>query len=135
MVNISGGCSCGKVRFSAQADPAFVAVCHCTACQKASGSAFSVVIALPAPAVTVTGDTTTYNSSGDSGQGRHYRFCPKCGSPVTSSIEIMPDMLMIRSGSLDDPSWVKPSMEIYCDSKQPWVALSGDMKSYPKMPG
>ncbi len=135
MVNISGGCSCGKVRFSAEADPTFVAVCHCTACQKASGSAFSVVIALPAPAVTVTGDTTIYNSKGDSGQEKQYRFCPNCGSPVSSSIDVIADMLMIRSGSLDDPSWVNPSMEIYCDSKQPWVALNGDLKSFPKMPG
>jgi hypothetical protein len=135
MVNISGGCSCGKVRFSAATDPTFVAVCHCTACQKASGSAFAVVIAVPAAALRVRGDTATYNSKGDSGQGRHYQFCPNCGSPVSSSIDVIPDMMMIRSGSLDDPSWVKPSMEIYCDSKQPWVALSGDWKSFPQMPG
>ncbi len=135
MAKISGGCSCGQVRFSADADPTFVAVCHCTACQKASGSAFAVVIALPAPALTVTGDVKAYDSKGDSGQGVHYRFCPNCGSPINSNVDVIPDMLMPRSGTLDDPSWVKPGMEIYCDSKQPWVALGGGLKSFPKMPG
>jgi len=135
MAKISGGCSCGKVRFSADADPTFVAVCHCKACQRVSGSAFAVVIALPAPALTVTGNVTTYDSTGDTARGVHYRFCPNCGSPITSNVDVIPDMLMIRAGALDDPRWVKPGMEIYCDSKQPWVALGGDLKSFPKMPG
>jgi hypothetical protein len=135
MANITGGCSCGKVRFSAEADPTFVAVCHCKACQRASGSAFAVVIALPATSLSITGDVTTYDSKGDSGQSVHYRFCPACGSPIASNLDVIPDMLMICSGSLDDPSWVKPGMESYCDSKQPWVALSGGLKSFPAMPG
>jgi hypothetical protein len=135
MAKISGGCSCGKVRFSADADPTFVAACHCRACQKRSGGAFAVIVALPAPALTVTGEVTTYNSQGDSGQGVHYRFCPSCGSPIASNVDVLPDMMMVRSGTLDDPSWVKPAMEIYCDSKQSWVALSGELKSFPGMPG
>jgi hypothetical protein len=124
MTNINGGCSCGKVRFSADADPAFVAVCHCRACQKASGSAFAVIVALPAAALAITGDVTTYDSKGDSGQGKHLRFCPSCGSPVASNVDVIPDLMMVRSGSLDDSSWVKPEMEIYCDDKQSWVALA-----------
>jgi len=135
MAKISGGCSCGKARFSADADPTFVAVCHCNACQKSSGSAFAVIVAFPAPALVVTGEVTTFDSKGDSGLGKHYRFCPNCGSPVYSSVDAIPDMLMVRAGSLDDPSWVKPAMEIQCDEKQRWVALGGEIKSFAKMPG
>lgn len=135
MTIISGGCSCGKARFSASADPTFVAVCHCIACQKASGSAFAVVVAYPAEALTVTGEVTTYDSKGDSGLAKHYRFCPTCGSPVFSSVDAIPGMLMVRAGSFDDPSWVKPVMEIQCVSKQPWVSLGGELKSFAGMPG
>jgi hypothetical protein len=39
MRNIVGGCLCGKVRYSATADPAIVAVCHCRNCQKQAGTA------------------------------------------------------------------------------------------------
>ena len=42
---------------------------------------------------------------------------------------------ILRAGTLDDTSWLKPTMEIYCDSKQPWVQLGGGLKSFPKMPG
>src|SRR6187551_1828566 len=103
MAKFSGGCSCGKVRFSADADPAFVAVCHCRACQRASGSAFAVIVALPAPALGITGDLTTYDSKGDSGQGVHDRFCPRCGSPIARSVDVLPGLMMVRAGVLDDP--------------------------------
>ena len=46
----------------------------------------------------------------------------------------MPDVVMILTGTLDDASWVKPTMEIFCDSAQPWVKLGGDIQSFPKMP-
>ncbi len=42
---------------------------------------------------------------------------------------------MLNVGTLDDPGWVKPGMQIYCDSAQPWVQLGGDMQRFPKMPG
>jgi hypothetical protein len=42
---------------------------------------------------------------------------------------------MVQVGTLDDPSWVKPAMQIYCDSAQPWVQLSGEMQRFAKMPG
>ncbi len=43
MPQIAGGCLCGKVRYSANTEPAFVGVCHCKDCQKFTGSAFAVV--------------------------------------------------------------------------------------------
>jgi hypothetical protein len=135
MTKINGGGSCGEVRFCEDADPAFVAVCHCRTCQKASGSAFAVIVALPAAAPTFAGDVTTYDSKGNSGLGKHYRFCPSCGSPIASNVGVIPDLMMIRSRSLDDPSWVKPAMESYCEAKHPWVALGDDLKSYARMPG
>ncbi len=46
----------------------------------------------------------------------------------------MPDVVMIPAGTLDDTSWVKPTMQIYCASAQPWVKLEGDMQRFPGMP-
>jgi hypothetical protein len=46
----------------------------------------------------------------------------------------MQGVVMIRAGTMDDSSWLKPTVEIYCDSKMPWVALGGDLQSFPKMP-
>jgi hypothetical protein len=134
MAKIEGGCSCGKVRYSAEAEPVFAGLCHCTSCQKATGTSFSVVVAIPAPALTVTGDVKVYDSKGDTGQATHSSFCPDCGSPLLSTADVMQDVVMIRAGTMDDSSWVKPTMEIYCDSKMPWVELGGGLQSFPKMP-
>ena len=134
MPEISGGCLCGKVRFTANAEPGFVGVCHCRNCQRNSGSAFAVVLGFPAAAVSMQGELTTYTDTGDSGKSLLRRFCPECGSSLVDEASVIPGIVMISSGTLDDPSWVKPAMQIYCDSQQPWVNLGTDLHSSPKMP-
>jgi hypothetical protein len=62
------------------------------------------------------------------------RFCPECGSSVVDEAEAMANMVMILIGTLDDASWVKPTMEIYLDSAQPWVSLGGERQRFAKMP-
>ncbi len=135
MAHLQGGCLCGKVRYSAEAEPVFSGVCHCTDCQKFTGSAFSTVVGIPKDAITLTGTTKTFTKNGDSGKPIHRHFCPECGSAVMDEAEMMPGIVMINTGTLDDPSQVKPAMQIYCDSAQPWAQLGGDTKSFPKMPG
>jgi hypothetical protein len=135
MPQIVGGCLCGKVRYSANAEPVFVGVCHCRDCQKFSGSAFSVVVALPKIALSVQGKVNTFQKPGDTGKMTERRFCPECGSPVVEEVAAMPDIVMVGAGTLDDASWVKPGMQIYCDSAQPWVELRGGIQSFAKMPG
>ena len=135
MPQYNGGCLCGKIRYSASADPIFTGVCHCTTCQKGIGAAFNAVVAIPEPALTVTGTPKTYTGKGDSGKALYRRFCPDCGASLFTSAELMPGVVMISTGTLDDTSEVKPGMQIYCDSAQSWVHLGGDIKSFPKMPG
>jgi len=113
-MKIEGGCLCGKVRYSADAEPTFVGVCHCKNCQKGTGTAFSVVVELPTPALSVQGALQTFTGRGDSGKATYRRFCPECGSALIDEAEVMP---------------------IFCDSAQPWVELGGDRQRFPKMPG
>jgi hypothetical protein len=133
-MRIEGGCLCGKVRYSADAEPAFVGVCHCKNCQKGIGSAFATVVALPKAALSLAGNLKTFNDRGDSGKTLYRRFCPECGASVIDEAEAMPGVVMILSGTLDDTSWVKPTMEIFLDSAQPWVKLEGDQQRFAKMP-
>ena len=67
--------------------------------------------------------------------GEHEAKCPECGSTLIDEAEVMPNVTMIMAGTLDDASWVKPGMEIFCDSAQQWVELGGDRQRFPKMPG
>jgi len=90
MAHIEGGCLCGKVRYSADAEPVFVGVCHCADCQHFTGSAFSTVIAVPAPALRVTGTLKTFTKPGDTGKPMHRRFCPECGCGLMDEADALP---------------------------------------------
>jgi hypothetical protein len=134
VARITGGCLCGKVRYSADVKPLFTGVCHCRDCQKESGGAFAVGVGVRQSALTVQGQVKTYADRGESGKAMYRRFCPDCGSTLMNEAEAMPGVIMIQAGTLDDASWVKPAAQIYCDSAQPWVQLAGDMARFPKMP-
>jgi hypothetical protein len=133
-MKFQGGCLCGKVRYSGEAEPIFSGVCHCENCQKSLGTAFATVIGVPKPAISVTGAVQTFEGKGDSGNPTYKRFCPACGSPIQIEAAVMTNVVMIPVGTLDDKSAVKPAMQIFCDSAQPW-ALLGDLQRFPKMPG
>ncbi len=47
MVKLEGGCLCGNIRYSGEADPLLTVICNCKNCQKTSGGAFSVNVAVP----------------------------------------------------------------------------------------
>jgi hypothetical protein len=79
------------------------------------------------------GASNIYERTGDSGQSVINRFCPECGTTVAIEPAALAEMTIIPAGLLDDSSWVKPTMEIYCDSAQPWVRLAGDMEGFGRM--
>ena len=134
-VPFSGGCVCGAVRYECAAEPMAVAHCYCTDCQKTSGAQASTNLLVPKPAFKVVkGQSTSYDTKADSGGTVSRHFCGRCGSNLWSIPNAIPDLLVIKAGSLDDPSWLKPAMSIYCDSAQPWAVIPEGLPHFPKMP-
>jgi hypothetical protein len=133
MTGMTGGCFCGNLRYSVNAEPLFSAVCHCKSCQKQTGSAFRIVVAAPRVAVSLKGAQRTHTRMGDSGQQVINRFCPDCGSTAVIEPAAFPKISIIPAGTLDETSWLKPAMEIYCDDAQSWVQLGGGMQRVPKI--
>ena len=111
------------------------AVCHCTHCQKQTGTAFSVIVGIPSAALSVTGVPKTFEDKGSSGQRVQRQFCPDCGSPLISVVDVAPGLSFIKAGTLDDPSWVKPTVDMWCGSAQPWVPLAEGTQKFDKSPG
>jgi len=134
MANITGGCLCGRVRYTVTGEPAFSGLCHCRNCQRYTGSAFEALIAFPAASVSVQGELKTYDDTGDSGQPVHRHFCPNCGSGVVNEVDVLPGVMIVLAGTLDDPAAFKPTMDVYWSSAQPWVHASVERKRFPKMP-
>jgi hypothetical protein len=132
MLNMTGKCLCGQVQYTANAEPVAMMACHCKTCQRHSGTAFSTLVVVPRETMTVIGNLKTYTEPGGmSGEPMHRRFCPECGSPVILEREGAP-RIIILAGTLDDTSFVKPSMNIFCESAQSWVPMSPDVKNFPR---
>ena len=135
MTTIKGGCLCGAIRYSADAAPLMTAACHCKNCQRQSGSAFTVVIAIPKGALTFEGgEPASFADTGDSGLAVKRRFCAACGSPIYSEAAATPELDWLKAGSLDDTSWVQPQANIWCESAQPWVPMDAATPRVPRNP-
>src|SRR5439155_943819 len=100
---ITGRCLCGAVTYSVDADPVVQAACHCTDCQRQTGSPFSVVVGVPRSAFDVKGSTLASFATIDTDHGGETQrsFCNKCGSPVFSIAAVAPELAFIKAGTLD----------------------------------
>ena len=124
MADIVGGCLCGNVRYSSDAEPAMTAVCHCSHCQKQTSSAFTIIVAMPKGSLQIEGEPLrAYETQGESGQPVIRKFCPNCGSAIVSDLTVLPNLEWIKAGTLDDISWLQPQVHMWCDSAQPWVKI------------
>jgi len=131
---ITGGCRCGAVRYECDAEPILAGHCHCTACQRASGTDKNSAVALPQDAFRLTGEITEYTVKADSGNDSTRGFCPTCGDPITGHNTGMAGMMMVTAASLDDPSVFQPQMDIFVASAQPWDHMDPDLPKFPGMP-
>ncbi|WP_414583782.1 GFA family protein [Scytonema sp. PCC 10023] len=132
-IKFTGGCLCGSVRYECSAEPIAMGNCHCRDCQRATGTAYASGLLVPQSAVTITGDVKYYDVIGDSGSIVGRGFCPNCGSRLFSKPPI-PELMGILAGSLDDPSWFRPTMDFYTASAQPWDHMNPDLPKFDKMP-
>jgi hypothetical protein len=134
MRQITGRCLCGQIQYSANMDPTFVGVCHCKNCQRQTGTAFSVLVGVPKLAMSIQGKIKIFHDTGGSGQAVERNFCPECGSPIFTEAAVMPDVIFIKAGTLDDTSWLDPKMHIYCDSKLQWSPIPDGSQKFATMP-
>jgi hypothetical protein len=118
-----GGCSCGEVRYRLASDPMFVHCCHCLNCQRQTGSAFVLNLLIEADRVELTAGTpNVVPVPRDDGSLQSIFRCPTCQVALWSEYG-RPQVLFVRAGTLDDPSWVEPDVHIFTRSRVPWVEL------------
>jgi hypothetical protein len=134
MHSLTGKCLCGQALYSCDAEPIASFICNCKDCQRQTGSAFFVGLAVPDGTIETEGKLATYTQPGGAtGRLVHRRFCPECGSPLLLQIEES-GRTYIMAGTLDDTSVVKPVRAIFCASKQSWVPLPSDVPQFDGSP-
>src|SRR6267378_1258460 len=103
---MTGGCQCGHIRYELSGDQFALAVCHCKECQRQSGSAFGMSLAVPPGAFKLrTGVLKTFEVTCDSGRTKRCAFCPECGTRIYHQTQ---NGMSLKAGTLDDTSWLKP---------------------------
>jgi len=133
MSEVKGGCLCGAVRYTLKSAPKGVVLCHCTHCQKTSGSAFSVNALVAESDIVFEGEMASYPDVGESGTINYRCFCSRCGSSIASRPASRPGVLVLKVGTLDDHAPLQTAaLEIWTRSKQPWVKFAADMPGFEK---
>lgn len=128
---MAGGCRCDRVRFAITKPPMMTLLCHCTGCQRMTGSAFSTTVIVPVDGFAVTqGETVIGGMHGD--QARH-QHCDWCKSWVFTEVPPAMGVVNVRATMLDDPSWFVPFAETYTSEAMPW-ALAHSPHPYEEFP-
>lgn len=129
MGQLDGRCLCGKVTYDCDGEPMATLLCHCTDCQRQTGTAFSIVVGVEREALHVDGAVSSFTTVGeDTGEAVHRQFCTACGSPIVSLPDATPDLAFIKAGTLNDRSWLEPEMEIWCRSAHPYVTFDDELR-------
>ena len=120
-----GGCDCRHVRYRLTTKPLFVHCCHCTWCQRESGSAFALNAMIETDRVELLhGEVEVVDTPSNSGRGQKISRCPKCRIAVWSNYAGGGDAVrFVRVGTLDEPARCPPDVHIFTSTKQPWVVL------------
>lgn len=121
----SGACRCGATRYELAVDTlTAIYCCHCTDCQRWSGSAFSEQAVVPESAISATGPIVEFTIRNESGALSHQRACGTCHNRLWNTNSARPGLAIVRAGTLDHNRALEPRLHIWVKSKQPWVAIA-----------
>ena len=126
---LRGGCVCGAIRYEIAREPLRVYACHSTDCQRSTGSAFAIGVVVPSEAFQLAGLETRLVPGGITEDGRVKSLfaCPECGTRLFGGQRRdwrhKEMVLAVLGGTLDDTSWLRPTVHVWARSAQPWVIL------------
>jgi hypothetical protein len=136
MIEHQGGCVCGRVRYTVRGEPERVTICHCTWCQRRTGTAFGVEAVFQQDRVDIAADALNIHRhiSDESGRWLDQHFCPACGTNIGITLEAVPGIRTIAAGTFDDPSWIDPAKQkfryVYMRSAQHWSEVPDGVEQY-----
>lgn len=135
-MDVEGGCYCGSLRYRATGDPVFKGQCHCRECQYISGGHPNVIVALPESGFSYTKGAPKQFRRSDLEKPVTREFCPECGTHILAKSSALPGALIIKVGTLDDPSvFGGPQMAIFLIDKQSFHHVPEGIPTFERVPG
>lgn len=131
--SFEGGCTCRAVRYRMTSRPMVVHACHCSWCQRETGTAFATNAVIEADRVVVQGEVELVDTPSLSGKGQRIARCPKCKVALWSNYAgAGASMRFVRVGTLDQTGEFPPDIHIFTSTKQPWVVLPPGVPAFPE---
>lgn len=126
---LTGGCSCGKIRYEISGEAIGNTVCHCADCRRASGAPFIGWMSVARAVFRfVAGAPKSYASSAQVERS----FCPDCGTPLTYRHAAFADEVDVATGTLDDPGAAPPEHHTWTSQQLAWIRLDDGLPRYPR---
>jgi hypothetical protein len=130
----TGRCLCGAVNFKIAAPPVMTGQCHCKDCQRASGTGHMSLAFFSSGDIEVSGETSKYAVSADSGNINTRHFCSECGGRLFGENSARPGIMAVAVGAIDDNTWFAPGRVVYVKDRPPWDVTSTDIPNFDMMP-
>ncbi len=111
-------CSCGQLSATCSGEPARIAVCHCLACKRKTGSGFGFSAWFRDHDVTLDGKASEFVRVGDDGGRIRNYFCPRCGDTLLWKIDTIPGAVAVSAGCFADLSFPAPTVSVYHESRR-----------------
>ncbi len=129
---LTGGCGCGAVRFEVSEPLVSASYCHCTRCQRRTGTAAAASARVrPGSFRIVAGDEHLRAWAPESGFEKV--FCGLCGSAMFSRHPEDPEVISARLGAFDGDPGIRPQWHQYVDYAAPWEPIPDDgLPRYPE---
>jgi hypothetical protein len=122
---LTGRCLCGGVRFEVGEAPVSASYCHCTRCQRRTGTAASVQAHIVPGSLQVTAGEDLLRAF-EPAEGFAKVFCSACGSQLWSRSPEDPAALSVRMGAFDSDPGVRPSVRQFVAYAAEWEVIPDD---------
>jgi hypothetical protein len=120
-------CSCGQLSATCSGEPLRISVCHCLACERRTGSAFSFNARYAEDDVLIRGRAVEFTRVGDEGGRATYSFCPDCGTTVYYQVDTQLALVAVPAGGFADPSFPPPYLSFFHESRRcRWVEIRSE---------
>lgn len=120
----TGHCLCGAVKAVVKAPPVRMGQCHCTDCQKVTGTGHGTNVFFKEGDVEISGKTTSFAKPADSGNVVTRSFCTTCGTRMFYVNSARPGVVGFPIGIFDDDkSWYQPGYAIYLRNRPVWDSV------------
>lgn len=123
-------CSCGALRAEVAGEPDAVVACHCTECQRRTGSVLGVGAYYPKDRVKITGESREFVRGTASGGEFRQNFCTTCGTTLFWSTANKPDSIGIAVGAFADPSFAPPVRSVWEQTHHAWLGLPEEIPHF-----